>query len=341
MIMQGNNKATTRQQQGNNKATTRQQQGNNNKTLTKYIKILRPDHWVKQFFIVPGSIAALLLTKSKFDSEHSINIILGFIAVSLIASANYAINEYLDAEFDKYHPVKKFRSVVSGGVKGSIVWALWAALSLAGFAASSLLSINFLAVIIWLWLMGILYNVKPFRTKDIVYLDVLTESINNAIRLIAGWFIISESTLPPVSLIAGYWFGGAFLMAVKRFAEYRMINDSKLAGLYRRSFKYYSEKSLLISSFFYAMCSVFFTGVFLIKYRIELILFMPALTGLFCYYFYLSFENDSAVQKPEKLYHEKGLMLYCAGLTVLFIVLLIMHIPALKFFTNTELISLR
>ena len=89
------------------------------------------------------------------------------------------------------------------------------------------------------------------------------------------------------------------------------------------------------------MCSVFFTGVFLVKYRIELILFMPALTGLFCYYFYLSFENDSAVQKPEKLYHEKGLMLYLTVLAVVFVLLMMINIPALNIFTSTELISLR
>ena len=309
-------------------------------TLTKYIKILRLDHWVKQFFIIPGSAAAILITRIKFDSECITRLIYGFIAVSLIASANYAINEYLDAEFDKYHPVKKYRSVVSGGINGRVVWLLWAFLSITSFIVGAILNQNFLYALIWLWIMGIIYNVKPLRTKDVVYLDVLSESINNAIRLIAGWFIISAYTLPPVSLILGYWFGGAFLMAIKRFAEYRMINDPKLAGLYRKSFKYYTSNSLLVSSFFYAMCSVFFTGIFLIKYRIELILFMPALTGLFCYYFLLSFEKDSAVQKPEKLYHEKGLMLYCGALIALFIVLMLVNIPVLNVFTSRELISL-
>ena len=49
-----------------------------------------------------------------------------------------------------------------------------------------------------------------------------------------------------------------------------MIDDKELAEKYRRSFRYYSERSLLISTFFYAICPVFFLGVFLIKYRIEL-----------------------------------------------------------------------
>ena len=50
--------------------------------------------------------------------------VIGFIATCMIASANYVINEWLDAEFDKYHPTKKYRSVVSEGVNGRIVWLL-------------------------------------------------------------------------------------------------------------------------------------------------------------------------------------------------------------------------
>ena len=188
--------------------------------------------------------------------------------------------------------------------------------------------------------MGILYNVKPFRTKDIFILDVLSESLNNAIRLMAGWFIISNKNIPPSSLIIGYWTGGAFLMAAKRYAEYKMINNPVLAGKYRKSFKFYSDKSLLVSIFFYAMCSIFFTGIFLIKYRIEFILFVPAMIGLFCYYFLLSLNADTAVQNPEKLYRQKGLMIYCAVLIFLFIFFVSIDIPFLKFIADNRLIEL-
>ena len=129
-------------------------------------------------------------------------------------------------------------------------------------------------------------------------------------------------------------------MAIKRYAEYRMIGDAKLAGQYRKSFRFYTEKSLLICSFFYAMISVFFVGIFLIKYRIELILLIPVLIGLYCFYFWISFKEDSAVQKPEKLYHEKGLMLYCLILIVLFILLMFVDIPVLNVFMSNELIQI-
>lgn len=301
---------------------------------------MRIDHWIKQFFIVPGCVCAIFLTQAGLDIETLIRFVIGFFATSLIASANYVINEWLDADFDRFHPTKKNRSVVTEDVKGSVVWILWGVLTVLGIGLAFLVGKAFMWMAIWLWIMGILYNVKPLRTKDIAILDVLSESVNNAIRLLMGWFIISVDTVPPCSIILGYWMVGAFLMAIKRYAEYRMIGDAKLAGQYRKSFRFYTEKSLLICSFFYAMISVFFVGIFLIKYRIELILLIPVLIGLYCFYFWISFKEDSAVQKPEKLYHEKGLMLYCLILIVLFILLMFVDIPVLNVFMSNELIQI-
>ncbi|MBO5369811.1 MAG: UbiA prenyltransferase family protein [Clostridia bacterium] len=309
--------------------------------MKKYIRIMRLDHWIKQFFIVPGCICAIILADIRFDASFIFNIIAGFFATCLIASSNYVINEYLDAKFDKFHPTKKHRSVVSEGVDAKIVWILWAVLAVAGFVLGSLINVPFLMMEIFLWVMGILYNVKPFRTKDIAILDVLSESVNNAIRLLMGWFIFTETTLPPSSIILGYWMGGAFLMATKRYSEYRMINNPELAGSYRKSFKFYTEKSLLLSAFYYAMLSVFFVGIFLIKYRIELVLIIPVLIGLFSYYFYISFKADSAAQKPEKLYREKGLMLYVLFFILAFSVLAFVDMPWLDFLTTHDLIHIK
>ena len=227
--------------------------------MKKYIKIMRLDHWIKQLFILPGCVFAISLTnKNVFQNDVYIKILLGFLVTSLIASANYVINEYLDAQFDRFHPTKKYRPVVTEGVNGRIVLFLWTVLSVVGFSMGTLLGTTFFVMAVWLWGMGIIYNVKPLRTKDIPVVDVLSESINNAIRLLMGWFIISPDTIPPCSIILGYWMGGAFLMATKRFAEYRMINNPSLAGSYRRSFQFYTEHSLIISMFIYAIISANF-----------------------------------------------------------------------------------
>ena len=192
--------------------------------MKNYIKIARPDHWVKNAFILPGVAIAILLTDGfVFSGDVVLRFIFGFMATCFIASANYVINEWLDAEFDKYHPTKKFRPVVSENMKLSLVLIEYALLIIAGIGLSLLVGKMFMYMELWLLIMGVLYNVKPIRTKDIPYLDVLSESINNMIRLLLGWFIITQEYQPPISILIGYWFAGAFLMATKRFAEYRMI----------------------------------------------------------------------------------------------------------------------
>jgi len=211
------------------------------------------------------------------------------------------------------------------------------------FAAVSLIIANFISTTVliaeaFLLVMGILYNVRPIRTKDLPYVDVLTESMNNPIRLIIGWFCVSNLYLPPASIVFGYWMGGAFLMAAKRFAEYRMIGDPEQAKLYRKSFRGYGEKRLLTSAIFYGNLSVFFCGVFLIKYKIELLLVIPFICLLFCYYLSICFKPDSAAQKPEKLFREKLLMLLCVLIIVEFIACFYIRIPTLDFLLQTDLV---
>ena len=306
-----------------------------------YIRIARPDHWIKQLFILPGVVLALLVGGVTVGDPlvATGNVLLALVATSLIASSNYVINEWLDREFDRFHPVKKNRPAVSQGLDARIVYAEWAVLGIAGMLVAWAINVPCATTLGALWVMGVVYNVRPMRTKEIPYLDVLSESLNNALRLMTGWFALAEASLPPVSIVVGYWMVGAYLMAIKRFSEYRAIGDPEQAGLYRRSFKHYTERSLLDSSLFYAMFSVFLIGVFLLKWHIEYILGMPFLCALYVLYFNLAFQEDSSVQAPEKLYHETGLMAFVAVVIVVFAVLTFARIPALDGLTELVLLG--
>lgn len=309
--------------------------------MKNYVKIARPDHWIKNFFIMPGVAIAFLLTEHSIRDINIIKLICAFFATCMIASANYVINEWLDAPFDKFHPTKKNRPVVAENMKFSIVIAEYIALIIVGVILSLLVNKPFLITSLILLFMGFLYNVKPFRTKDIAYFDVLSESINNMLRLMMGWFVVTDSSLPPSSILIGYWMSGAFLMATKRFAEYRMIGNPETAGLYRRSFKYYSEKTLLASALFYSLVSTFCLGVFLIKYRIEYLLCMPLVFLLFSYYVAMAFDPDSAVQRPEKLFKEKTLMFMVFIIIIAFTALTFVNVDFLHSLTSNELIWVR
>jgi 4-hydroxybenzoate polyprenyltransferase len=133
--------------------------------------------------------------------------------------------------------------------------------------------------------------------------------------------------------------GGAFLMGVKRYSEYRFMDDAETAGLYRRSFRFYTEDSLLISSFFYGLCASFFLGVFLVKYRIELLLSLPFLACMFAWYLKLGLAPDSPAQRPERLYRETSFISFVALVVTIIAALLYIDVPALRWFLNNAFIS--
>lgn len=305
-------------------------------SIKNYIKIARPDHWFKNIFMLPGILFAAYYFQVNFNLVLIFNVFLGILATCLIASANYVINEWLDAEFDKFHPLKKDRPSVIHKLNPFIIYAEYISLSLIGLLTSWFISFPFFLTELMLLLMGVIYNVEPIRSKDKVYLDVLSESINNPIRFCLGWFLLVPSVFPPVSILLSYWMGGAFLMGTKRFSEYRFINDKSVAGLYRKSFKHYNEINLLISTFFYALTSSFFLGIFLIKNKIELLLSFPLFALLFAWYLKIGFEKDSAAQRPEKMYKNKRFMAFVVIFTIILILLIFIDIKALNFFLQNN-----
>jgi decaprenyl-phosphate phosphoribosyltransferase len=303
-------------------------------TFKNYIAIARPDHWFKNIFMLPGTALALTMSSTPVNQDVLINIFWAVISTCLIASANYTINEWLDAEYDKFHPVKHNRPSVAGNLSPFWVYSQWIILSTLGLSLANLLGMHFFLYSLALLVMGVLYNVRPFRTKDRIYLDVLSESINNPLRFMLGWAAVVSNIIPPSSVLLAYWMGGAFLMAIKRYAEFRFIGDAEKAGLYRRSFKFYTEDTLMLSAFFYALTSAFFFGVFLIRYKVEFLLTVPFLALLFVWYMAIGMRKDSVTQRPEKLYQERRFMVYLVFLGILVTTVFFIDIPWLDILLN-------
>ena len=129
---------------------------------------------------------------------------------------------------------------------------------------------------------------------------------------------------------------GAFFMAMKRYAEYRHIGDPRTAAAYRHSFAYYTEERLLVSLLFYATTCALFAGIFIVRYHLELLLFVPFAAGLFAYYLHLGMKPDSPTQNPEKLYKERGFVAYLVICFLVFVTLMFTSVPVLYGWFNVD-----
>ncbi|HTU99246.1 MAG TPA: UbiA prenyltransferase family protein [Luteitalea sp.] len=311
-------------------------------TLRAYVAIARPDHWFKNAFMVLGVLLAVSYQPDALlGAAAAARLLLAVVATCLVASSNYVLNEILDAPHDRHHPLKRQRPIPSGLVSIPIAYVEWIALAVVAGALAWRVNWPFFLSAVWLWVMGVLYNVPPVRTKEWPYLDVLSESVNNPIRLWLGWFALVDSHLPPISLAIAYWMAGAFLMAVKRYAEYRHIGNPAVAMAYRRSFRHYTEERLLISILFYAVVGAVFGGIFIVRYHVELVFCAPLIAGLFAHYLKLGMLADSPAQRPERLYRHAGFMAYLTICLVTFAVLLFTRMPGLYRYLEVEPSTMR
>lgn len=304
--------------------------------VSPYVQIARIDHWFKNSFMIFGMVLALFYRPEAITWSVIPRLLLAVLATCLVASSNYVLNELLDGARDALHPQKRMRPVPSGRVNRTLGYIEWFMLAVVGLMLAASINPLFAASALWLLVMGVLYNVPPIRTKEFPYIDVLSEAVNNPIRLLLGWFALIGDIVPPVSLLISYWMAGAFFMAMKRYAEYRHIGDPRVAAAYRGSFAYYTEERLLVSILFYATACALFGGIFIVRYHLELILATPLAAGLFAQYLKLGLLADSPTQHPERLYQHRGFVAYLVVCLCMFIALMFVHIPALYEWFNVE-----
>ncbi len=298
-------------------------------SLQGHIEIARFDHWFKNVFVFPGVVAALFLSPSYVGADLVWRVVVGLVAVGFVASSNYVINEVLDAPFDRQHPVKCRRPVPLGRVHIPLAYVQWLGMMLVGLGLAWTLSLPFALILLSLWVMGCVYNIRPMRSKDWPYVDVLTEAVNNPLRMLAGWFMASTALVPPASLIVSYWMIGCYFMTMKRFAEYREFKDPALASAYRKSFAFYTEQRLLVAVMFYGSAAMLFFGAFIVRYRLELIVSFPFVALVMAVYLASALRENSAVQRPEGLYREPLIMVPVVACWLLMMLLLVIDIPFL------------
>lgn len=153
--------------------------------FTGLIKLIRPKQWVKNVFVlIPLFFGGELL------NPHAVTTaLLTFVSFCFAASSIYCLNDIVDVEADRRHPVKYKRPVAAGIVTVTQAWLLMvgfivAAVAISLFAITTLgVDWKTLAVVIFYWLLNIAYCT---RLKQYAIIDVCVVASGFVLRILAG-----------------------------------------------------------------------------------------------------------------------------------------------------------
>lgn len=204
--------------------------GNLKDIIRPYLRLLRPEQWLKSIFVLLGIIYSHDWDKLEYA-------FLAVIAFSLAASAVYVFNDVHDCQADALHPEKCRRPIANGKISWTHAYCLIVVLMLLSMAISSLVSYQLCLIILSYWTINYGYNMG---LKHWPVLDVLCIASGFVLRMLAGTIGIGL----PYSrwLLVSVTFLSLLIALSKRFLEKQRALDKPV----RPVLCYYSDSILKI-----------------------------------------------------------------------------------------------
>ena len=178
---------------------------------------LRPHQWIKNLVV----FAALGFSKHLFDRDAAARAALAFLVFCGLASAVYLVNDLIDAERDRLHPVKRLRPIASGALPAGAARTAALVLFAGALAGSLALGTPFLVCAVAYSALGLAYSLL---LKHVVILDVLTIAIGFVLRGVAGAVVIGVHFSP--WLVVCTLLLALFLALAKRRHEIVSLEDA-------------------------------------------------------------------------------------------------------------------
>lgn len=182
---------------------------------------MRPRQWLKNLLV----LAAPVMAGEIGSPDVLVAVALAFVAFCAAASAIYLLNDVLDAEADRAHPLKRHRPVASGRLRPAVALAVSAALAVFALGVASLANLDLVWVVAAYLALSVGYCLW-FKTEPV--LDIAVIAVGFLLRAVAGgaaagialsqWFLLAAS------------FGSLFMAAGKRYAEVVALGPGEAAA---------------------------------------------------------------------------------------------------------------
>jgi 4-hydroxybenzoate polyprenyltransferase len=200
--------------------------------MAALLTTVRPHQWTKNLLV----FAALIFAQRMFDLPSALLSVAAFAAFCAASSASYLLNDVLDAESDRRHPLKRLRPVASGALPVRTALAASAVLAVAAVGAGLALRPLFGALIGAYLVLQVVYSTV---LKHEVILDVLCIAASFLLRAYAGGVVICVDISSWLLVCTGLL--ALFLALAKRRHELLLVED---AANHRRSLAEYSPQML-------------------------------------------------------------------------------------------------
>lgn len=183
----------------------------------KYLRLIRVHQWIKNVFV----FVPLLFSQHLFDLYYFLDALSAFIVFCFASSAIYVINDIVDIEADRAHPVKKNRPLPSGQIPVNRAVITASIILVIVFWLVMYFNNEFILLVIGFVVLNVLYS---FWLKNIVLLDIFSIAAGFSIRVLAGAFAIQV----PISswLLLTTMFISLFLGVMKRRSELVLVSEN-------------------------------------------------------------------------------------------------------------------
>jgi 4-hydroxybenzoate polyprenyltransferase len=196
--------------------------------LSALVQTMRLKQWTKNFFV----LSPLLFSRHLFD-VHFRYAWFSFFIFSFVASCVYVLNDIIDVDKDREHPIKKLRPIAAGTLPIPLAIGFIAVILPAALFVAYLISLPFALICLLYFCVNVVYSLF---LKETVIIDVMTIAFSFVLRILAGAFAInvplSEWLLICTSLLA------LFLGFSKRRHELTLLEND--ASMHRPVLQEYS-----------------------------------------------------------------------------------------------------
>ena len=235
-----------------------------------WIALLRPRHWIKNAFVLAPTVFAGLATSRSAQGDA----LLAAVLFSLAASAVYVLNDIVDVERDRLHPLKRVsRPIASGAVSQRAAAVVAVALVIVTFVGSLALPAVLLPIGAYVAL-NVAYSL---RLKEVAVVDLFCVASGFVLRVYAGaravnvplseWMLVTTLAL------------ALFLAAVKRRQELVAVGGDARAVLGSYTLSLLDGYAQVA-----AAATIVFYSLYVISVRPQLVASIPlVLFGIFRY----------------------------------------------------------